>query len=150
MAYYAWCMAGIRAADTPPRMRRGAGRYRQPVALLARLGVDLEHEGRGLGAGLLKDVIARTAEIGTEIGCRGLVVHAETARARDFYLHLVPAFEPSPTEEMHLVLLLKDLRKFIKDRATTLRHHHLWDRGGSTYLAPDLFSGTAARVYKLS
>ena len=119
VAYYAWCMAGIRAADTPPRMRRGAGRYRQPVALLARLGVDLEHEGRGLGAGLLKDVIARTAEIGTEIGCRGLVVHAETARARDFYLHLVPAFEPSPTEEMHLVLLMKDLRKFIKDRATT-------------------------------
>lgn len=119
VAYYAWCMASIRPADAPPRMRRGAGRYRQPVALLARLGVDLGHEGRGLGAGLLKDVIARTAEIGAEIGCRGLAVHAETARARDFYLHLIPAFEPSPTDGMHLVLLMKDLRKYIEGRATT-------------------------------
>ena len=36
-------------------------------------------------------------------GCRGLLEHAETA-ARDFYLHLVPEFSASATDELHLFL----------------------------------------------
>lgn len=111
VAYYAWCMASVRLDDAPGRMRRGAGRYPQPVALLARLGVAASHEGHGLGAGLLRDVITRAAVLGTEIGCRGLLIHAETAEARNFYLHLVPEFESSPTDELHLVLLMKHLRR---------------------------------------
>ena len=47
-------------------------------------------------------MIARTAEIGDEIGCQGLLVHVETTEARDFYLHLIPEFEQSPTDELHL------------------------------------------------
>ena len=109
VAYYAWCMAAIAAADAPARLRRGAGRYPQPVALLARLGVSVHHEGRGLGAGLLSDVIRRTAVAGEEIGCRGLLVHAETEAARGFYTHLVPEFEQSPTDRLHLVLMMKDI-----------------------------------------
>ena len=109
MAYYAWCMAAIAADTAPSRLRRGAGRYPQPVALLARLGVSQRHERRGLGAALLQDVIARTAAVGREIGCHELLVHAETQQARDFYRHLIPEFEPSPTDELHLVLLLKDI-----------------------------------------
>jgi hypothetical protein len=111
VAYYAWCMASVRLDDVPSRMRRGAGRYPQPVALLARLGVSLQHEGVGLGAGLLRDVVTRAAVLGTEIGCRGLLVHAESAEARAFYLHLVPEFEVSPTDDLHLVLLMKDIRR---------------------------------------
>ena len=109
VAYYGWCMAQLATSDAPARLRKGAGRYPQPVALLARLGVDVEHEGRGLGAGLLTDVITRVAGLSAEIGCRGLLVHAESHAARDFYLHLVPEFEQSPTDELHLVLLAKDI-----------------------------------------
>jgi GNAT superfamily N-acetyltransferase len=111
VAYYAWCMAGVSLADAPPRVRKGAGLYPQPVALLARLGVDVAHEGRGLGAGLLQDVIARTQALGKEIGCRGLLVHAESTEAKSFYLHLVPEFEASPTDELHLFLLMKDISR---------------------------------------
>ena len=111
VAYYAWCMASVSLADAPARVRKGAGRYPQPVALLARLGVDVAHEGRGLGAGLLQDVIARTHALGEEIGCRGLLVHAETTEAKNFYLQLVPEFEASPTDELHLFLLMKDIRR---------------------------------------
>ncbi len=114
VAYYAWCMASVSLADAPPRVRKGAGRYPQPVALLARLGVDVGHEGRGLGAGMLRDVILRTVALGEEIGCRGLLVHAETVEARDFYLHLVPEFETSPTDQMHLYLLMKDIRRTLQ------------------------------------
>lgn len=115
VAYYAWSMASISVEDTPGRVRKGAGRYPQPVALLARLGVAIGHEGRGIGAGLLADVISRTAQLGVGIGCRGLLVHAETAQARDFYLHLIPEFEPSPTDDLHLVLLMKDILKTLRD-----------------------------------
>jgi GNAT superfamily N-acetyltransferase len=111
VAYYAWCMASIHVADAPARLRKGAGRYPQPIALLARLGVDLAHEGRGLGAGLLADAIARTVELGDEIGCRGLLIHAESSDARDFYLRLIPELLESPTDELHLVLLMKDVRR---------------------------------------
>ena len=85
--YYGWCMASISTEQPPLQLRKGAWRYPQTIALLARLGVDQCHEGRGLGAALLLDVISRTAQIGTEVGCRGLLVHAESQAARDFYHH---------------------------------------------------------------
>ena len=111
VAYYGWCMAWLDVAAAPSRMRKGAGRFPQPVALLARLGVDTAHEGRGLGAALLRDVVARLLRLSPEIGCRGLLVHAESAEARAFYLHVLPDLDPSPTDELHLVLLMKDLRR---------------------------------------
>jgi GNAT superfamily N-acetyltransferase len=111
VAYYGWCMAQLSATALPPRLRKGSGRYPQPVALLARLGVHASHEGRGLGAALLRDVALRSVELSAAIGCRGLLVHAESSAARDFYLHLVPEFEPSPTDDLHLVLLMKDIRR---------------------------------------
>lgn len=110
VAYYAWRMAQIDLADAPRRLTTGSGNYPQPVALLARLGVDERHEGRGLGAGLLRDAITRLLLAGEAIGCRGLLIHAESEDARNFYLHLVPDLETSPTDRLHLVLLLKDAR----------------------------------------
>jgi GNAT superfamily N-acetyltransferase len=114
VAYYAWCMAQIRPVAAPQRLLQGAGRYPQPVALLARLGVDVDHERRGLGVGLLQDVFARLLDLSADIGCRGLLVHAESSDARDFYLHLIPDFEPSPTDDLHLVLLMKDIRRSLR------------------------------------
>src|SRR5699024_4077086 len=46
VAYYAWCMAQVHAEAAPDRLRKGAGRYPQLVALLARLGVGVGHEGQ--------------------------------------------------------------------------------------------------------
>lgn len=98
VAYYGWRLAEIHVEAAPDRPRKGAGRCPQPVALLARLGVDLHHERQGLGYGLLQDVFARTAALSEEVGCRGLLVHAESDEARKFHLHLVPEFEQSPTD----------------------------------------------------
>ncbi|EDY38646.1 acetyltransferase, gnat family [Cyanobium sp. PCC 7001] len=99
VAFYAWCMASVALADLP-----------QPLALLARLGVHQEHEGRGLGAALLLDTITRVASLSDTIGCRGLLVHVESAEARGFYEHQIPEFQRSPTDPLHLLLLLKDIR----------------------------------------
>jgi GNAT superfamily N-acetyltransferase len=116
VAYYAWCMAQVDLESAPARLRKGAGRYPQPVALLARLGVHTEHEGHGLGAGLLIDVITRMLDLSADIGCRGLLIHAESNQAREFYLHLIPELLPSPSDELHLVLLMKDARRTLLDR----------------------------------
>lgn len=114
VAYYGWCMAQLSASAAPARLHKRAGRYPQPVALLARLGVDVAHERRGLGAALLQDVFLRLVELSDDIGCRGLLVHAESPEVRDFYLHLVPEFQPSPTDDLHLMLLMKDIRRTLR------------------------------------
>ena len=72
--------------------------------------MDEGHQGEGLGAALLVDVITRVASLSDAIGCRGLLVHAESEQARGFYEHLIPEFERSPTDPLHLLLLLKDIR----------------------------------------
>ena len=118
VAYYAWTMAQLALVDAPVRLRAGAGRYPQPVALLARLAVHRAHESRGLGAALLRDVVARTMAISDRIGCRGLLVHCESDSARSFSRHHVPEFEPSPTDDLHLVLLLKDIRRTLRETAS--------------------------------
>lgn len=114
VGYYAWCMAQLLPDNAPSRLRRGAGRYPQPVALLARLGVDINHERNGIAAGMLQDVFARLGGLSDDIGCRGLLVHAESTEAANFYRHLVPEFEPSPTDDLHLVLLMKDIRRTLR------------------------------------
>lgn len=111
VAYYAWGMAQIEIAAAPARLTTGAGRYPQPVALLARLGVATQHEGRGLGSALLKDVLIRARALSDQVGCRALLVHAEDLKAKGFYIRWIPEFEDSPTDELHLVLLMKDIRQ---------------------------------------
>ena len=107
-------MAQLDLESAPPRLRMGAGRYPQPVALLARLGVHADHESHGLGAGLLADVVTRLVDLSDDIGCRGLLIHAESEDARNFYLHLIPELLPSPTDELHLALLMKDARRTLR------------------------------------
>jgi len=115
VAYYGWCMAQLSPTAVPARLRTGAGRYPRPIALLARLGVHHDHEGQGLGAALVQEVFTRLVALSDDIGCPGLAVHCESAEARAFYLHLVPEFEPSPTDDLHLVLLMKDIRRTLEE-----------------------------------
>jgi hypothetical protein len=81
---------------------------------LARLGVSVEHEGRDLGRGLLSDVISRAASLSEEIGCRGLLVHAESDEAKAWYEHVLPDFDRSPTDQRHVLLFMKDIRKTLR------------------------------------
>jgi GNAT superfamily N-acetyltransferase len=76
--------------------------------VLARLAVARSHQGQGLGAGLLKDAIGRTLAAAAIAGIRAMVVHAKDQQARGFYEHF--GFRPSPTDPLHLFVLLKDLQ----------------------------------------
>jgi len=92
--------------------RRLDGRSPIPVILLARLGVDLRAQRHGLGTALAKDAMLRAHQAAGTIGARALLIHAESATGRDFYLHL-EEFEPSPTDPLHLVLLMGDIEAIL-------------------------------------
>lgn len=66
---------------------------------------------RLLEPGLLVDAITRLLTLSEDIGCRGLIIHAENDDAREFYLHLIPELATSPTDPLHLVLLMKHARR---------------------------------------
>lgn len=108
VGYYALATASVMKAEAPTRVRKGQPPI-VPVILLARLAVDRNHQGNRVGGQLLRDAILRTLRLSTQVGVRSLLVHALHEEAREFYLHY--GFEQSPTDELHLHLLLKDARE---------------------------------------
>lgn len=79
-----------------------------PVIVLARLAVDRAWQGRGIGRGLFRDTARRVEHAADVIGIRGIVVHAVSEEAKNFYLAL--GFDPSPREPMTLMVTLSDIR----------------------------------------
>jgi hypothetical protein len=58
--------------------------------------------------------ITRLVDLCDDIGCRGLLIHVVSEDARSFYRHLIPELLPSPTDQLHLVLLMKDVRRTLR------------------------------------
>jgi ribosomal protein S18 acetylase RimI-like enzyme len=111
--YYALAAGSVAPATAPQRLAQGSGHYHQPVVILTRLGVDLSCQGLGLGRALVVDALRRVAAASEVIGVRALLIHCENDAARDFYLRLAK-FDASPTDPLHLFLLVKDLRKALE------------------------------------
>ena len=111
VGFYTLVVAEVSCEDAPERLTKGLARHPVPLMLLARLGVHAAWQGRGLGAGLLKDAMQRTAQASDIAGIRALAVHAKDDSARDFYRHF--NFIDSPTDPLHLFVLVKDLRRCV-------------------------------------
>ena len=79
-----------------------------PVAVLARLAVDRDWQGRGMGRALFRDAARRVVHAAETIGIRGIVVHAISEEATKFYLAL--GFDARPSEPMTLMVTLSDVR----------------------------------------
>ena len=118
--FYSLAAGSILPEAASARLSAGAGRYPIPVVILARLGVDLAEQGRGLGSALVRDALKRATTAAATIGIRALLIHAESPSAAAFYRRVDPAFEPSPADPLHLVLLMKDIRAAIQRAAAAL------------------------------
>ncbi|WP_320669988.1 GNAT family N-acetyltransferase [Patulibacter defluvii] len=112
VGYFALNAGGVEPASVPPRVRVGMPRHPIPVVLLARLAVDVTVQGHGLGAFLLADAMGRSLAAAESIGVRALLVHAKDESARAFYERF--GFVASPTDPLHLMLLMKDLRANVR------------------------------------
>jgi predicted N-acetyltransferase YhbS len=110
VGYYALASASVQHRDVTGKVRRNMPDP-VPVILLSRLAVDRKEQDSGLGKHLLRDAILRSVAASEIIGVRALLVHALNDTARAFYAHF--DFEPSPTDPLHLLLLMKDARAAI-------------------------------------
>jgi len=72
---------------------------------------DLQHQGAGLGKGLRKDTLLRSAQAADIAGIRALLVHAKDETARQWCLNW--EFEPGPSDSLHLFFLMKDFKAMV-------------------------------------
>jgi GNAT superfamily N-acetyltransferase len=107
VGYYALASGVVTVESATGRFRRNMPNP-IPVAVLARLAVDQNWQGRGVGRALFRDAARRVAQAADAIGIRGIVVHAISEEAKSFYLAL--GFDPSPREPMTLMVTLSDVR----------------------------------------
>jgi GNAT superfamily N-acetyltransferase len=112
IGYYALASGMIAVQQAPGRFRRNMPTP-IPVAVLARLAVDLDWHGQGIGRALFRDAAGRVAQAADAIGIRGIVVHAVSEQATSFYLAL--GFDPSPIEPMTLMVTLADIRAALSE-----------------------------------
>lgn len=112
VGYYSIATGSVFREAASPRVAKGLANHPVPVILLTRLAVDCSEQGRGLGKALLRDALLRIAQAADIVGARAVLVHAIDAAAADFYRHF--DFEPSPFNDLHLMLLMKDLRALIR------------------------------------
>lgn len=99
-------------ADLPGKVRRNAPNP-VPAVLMGRLAIDSAAQGSGLGKLLVRDAILSTLAAADRIGVRILLVHALHGQATTFYEKL--GFTRSPSDPLHLYLLLADARKSLPD-----------------------------------
>ena len=107
VGFYSLAVGRVDPDGAPSRVMKGLARHPVPVMILARLAVDKEHQGKGLGQALLRDTLLRTAQAADIAGIPCLLVHAKDDAARQWYESW--EFEPSPTDPHHLFVMLKDL-----------------------------------------
>ena len=110
IGYYALASGVVAVESAPGRFRRNMPNP-IPVAVLARLAVDRNWQGQGIGRALFRDAARRVAHAADAIGIRGIVVHALSDEAKNFYLAL--GFDPSPHQPMTLMVTLTDIRDAI-------------------------------------
>lgn len=113
VAYYSLTVGEVGFDDAPTRLAKGLARHPIPIMLLARLAVSTAWQGKGLGAGLLKDAMRRTLQAADIAGIRAFAVHAKDETALKFYEHF--GFIRSPTDDRHLFLLVKDIKRVCGD-----------------------------------
>jgi GNAT superfamily N-acetyltransferase len=114
IGFYTLTVGEVTFEEAPERLTKGFAHHPVPIMLLARLGVSLSMQGKGVGAGLLKDAMRRTMQAADIAGIRAFAVHAKDEAASAFYKHF--GFVPSPTDQLHLYLLVKELRRAAGDR----------------------------------
>ncbi|AMK25810.1 MULTISPECIES: GNAT family N-acetyltransferase [Sphingobium] len=107
IAYYSLASSSIACAEAVGRFRRNMPDP-IPVITLARLAIDQSIHGKGFGRALIRDAGRRVIAAADLVGVRGMIVHAISDDAKQFYLAC--GFLQSPTNEMTLMIPLSDLK----------------------------------------
>ena len=117
LAFFTLRFATITPTSATARVAKGVGGFDIPCILLARLAVDKDLQGQGLGSVILEDAMRKAVALGRThptdvtpaLPVRAMLVHAKSSEAFRFYE--AHGFEPSPTDPLHQLILLKDIAK---------------------------------------
>ena len=108
IGFYTLVVGEVAYDGAPERLTKGLARHPVPIILLARTGVRVAMQGRGIGAALVKDAMRRTIAAADIAGIRAFVVYAKDDTACAFYAHL--GFESFTDLPLTLYRLIKDIR----------------------------------------
>jgi len=109
--YYTFSAASVPMLDLPSETAKRLPRYPVvPAALIGRLAIDRQYRGRGLGAALLFDAIARAARADTAIFA--VLVDAKDDAAAAFYRH--HGFQPFAARPLTLFLPIGTVLKLLE------------------------------------
>lgn len=107
--YYTLVAGQLEHAEATPETKKGLSRHFPiPVAILARLAVDAEHQDQGVGASLLNDALHRVVRASEQVAVRAVAVHAIDQNAASFYEHF--GFRPLSATPLTLMTTLATLR----------------------------------------
>jgi GNAT superfamily N-acetyltransferase len=108
IGYYTLVTGAVSVENAPDQLKKGLGNYPVPIVLIARLAIDKNCQGAGLGKNLLKDAFLRVLQASENIGIRAITVKAKDENAVAFYKRY--DFEPLLNSEFDLYILTKNLR----------------------------------------
>ncbi len=104
VGYYCLASGALATSDAPGNIRRNMPNP-IPMTILGRLAVDQNWQGKGIGVALLQDAVLRAQQAAHIVGIRGILVHAISDVAREFYEHY--GFTGTPNHPMTLVMPIK-------------------------------------------
>jgi GNAT superfamily N-acetyltransferase len=109
--YYTFSAASVPMLDLPSETAKRLPRYPVvPAALIGRLAIDRQYRGRGLGAALLFDAVARAARADTAIFA--ILVDAKDDAGATFYRH--HGFQPFAARPLTLFLPIGTALKLLE------------------------------------
>lgn len=85
--FYTLSAGSVRCSDLPESLAKKLPRYPVPVALIGRLAVDSEFQGKGLGSILLVDACQKIKHASATLAMAGVIVDAKDVPTGDFYRH---------------------------------------------------------------
>src|SRR5262245_43266495 len=101
VAYYCISTGAEKRANIPAKLTRNMPEA-VPLIILGRLAVDVNCQGKKIGAGMLKDALQRSLQISKIAGSRAVIVHAIDQNAMAYYLKYGFLEFPNGTKTMFL------------------------------------------------
>lgn len=124
IGYYSYNVISVEHEDsTPERVKKGLAKHPIPVFLIARLALDKNHQGKGLGGRLLRHALKGAAAIAASdegVPIRAVIVDAIDDEARKFYAGF--DFVEFPADTLRMWILMKDLMATLKEEVQKQEH----------------------------
>jgi GNAT superfamily N-acetyltransferase len=109
LGYYSLAVGAMARTNLPDKAAKRFPNFPIPIVRLARLAVDRQAQGLGLGDHLLMDALHRCRQAARDVGIVAVVIDAKHERARAFYARY--EFETLPDQPLTLWLPMTVLQR---------------------------------------